>query len=353
MEQLTDNGYPVYGANGKIGYYHSYTHERPTLLITCRGATCGTLNISEPFSYVNGNAMALDDLSSEVELHYLFFYLLNRNLNDVISGSAQPQITRTGLEKVKIPLPPLQIQKKIAAVLEKADELRRKREEQIKRLDDLLQATFLDMFGDPVTNPKGWRIAALSKFAEFENGDRSSNYPNKDDFVEEGILFLMSANIKNRKLDLSETRFITREKFATLKNGRLRPNDIVFTLRGNGFGKCSIFDCKYDTGFINAQMVIIRPIAINPTFLHAYLTSCEVYRKIRSMASGSAQPQLTSGQLTELKVPLPPLEIQDSFAKTVDIIERQKSVFDDLRRRGEILSSSLMQRAFKGELELK
>ena len=71
--KLIDDGYPVYGANGVIGYYNEYNHENRTILITCRGATCGTINICEPFSYVNGNAMALDDLSPDIELKYLFY----------------------------------------------------------------------------------------------------------------------------------------------------------------------------------------------------------------------------------------------------------------------------------------
>ena len=125
-KDLLESGYPVYGANGKIGFYNSYTHEHPTVLITCRGATCGSINISDPKSYVNGNAMALDNLSEEVDLYYLKYYLEYRKLDDVISGSAQPQITGKGLSKVKIPLPPLDQQKKIAAILDAADAYRQK-----------------------------------------------------------------------------------------------------------------------------------------------------------------------------------------------------------------------------------
>ena len=91
---LLEEGYPVYGANGKIGFYSDYTHEFPTLMITCRGATCGNVHISEPKSYINGNAMALDELDREkVDIRFLYYYLLGRGFDDVISGSAQPQIT--------------------------------------------------------------------------------------------------------------------------------------------------------------------------------------------------------------------------------------------------------------------
>ena len=104
-DMLIADGYPVYGANGIIGYFTEYNHECETLLITCRGATCGALNICQPYSYVNGNAMALDNLSDDVDIKYLYYYLLNRGLSDVITGSAQPQIVRQSLDKVIVSIP--------------------------------------------------------------------------------------------------------------------------------------------------------------------------------------------------------------------------------------------------------
>ena len=81
---LLESGYPVYGANGKIGFYSEFTHESPTLMITCRGATCGNVHISEPKSYINGNAMALDDIdSSAVDLKYLYYFFLKRGFTEV------------------------------------------------------------------------------------------------------------------------------------------------------------------------------------------------------------------------------------------------------------------------------
>ena len=150
-KDLSEHGYPVYGANGIIGFHSEYNHEKPTILITCRGATCGTINVSVPFSYINGNAMALDDLDeNKAYIDYISYYLKYRGLVDVISGSAQPQITREGLQSVKIPLPPLAEQRRIASILDQADELRQKRQQAIEKLDQLLQSTFYDYFGDPI-----------------------------------------------------------------------------------------------------------------------------------------------------------------------------------------------------------
>ena len=117
-KQLQDNGYPVFGANGLIGYFDSFNHPEPTVLVTCRGATCGTVNISPPNCYVTGNSMAMDNPSPDLlTTEYLAWVLRLRGMNDVISGSAQPQITRQGLEAVTIPVPSIEAQNDFAKEL--------------------------------------------------------------------------------------------------------------------------------------------------------------------------------------------------------------------------------------------
>ncbi len=117
--ELFESGYLVYGANGVIGFYDKFTHANPTLMITCRGATCGNIHLSKPFSYINGNAMALDNLVSEVcHIKYLEYYLTIRGFNDVITGTAQPQITRASLMPVTVPLAPAAEQTRIVTKLD-------------------------------------------------------------------------------------------------------------------------------------------------------------------------------------------------------------------------------------------
>lgn len=118
-DMLLDSGYPVYGANGIIGYYSEFNHAQRTLLITYRGATCGNLNICEPYSYINGNAMALDKLSNDVNIQYLYYYLQHRGFADVITGSAQPQIVRQSLKKVQVIYPEIERQWEIVTSLNK------------------------------------------------------------------------------------------------------------------------------------------------------------------------------------------------------------------------------------------
>lgn len=138
-DQLTDEGYPVYGANGRIGFYSQYNHEHPTVLITCRGATCGTINVCESRSYVTGNAMALDNPNG-VSTAYLEWALRVRGLRDTITGSAQPQITRAGLANVRIPVPPIERQLEFTSRLEEI-RARTKDLEQALELTRTLQAS--------------------------------------------------------------------------------------------------------------------------------------------------------------------------------------------------------------------
>ena len=108
QKELTESGFTVYGANGPIGFYSEYNHAEPTVLITCRGATCGTINVSPPNCYVTGNAMALDNPDPDRTTNeFLEIYLHARGLSDTITGAAQPQITRANLSVVNVFTPPM------------------------------------------------------------------------------------------------------------------------------------------------------------------------------------------------------------------------------------------------------
>ena len=118
---LVENGkYPVYGANGIIGKYDDFNHENEEFLITCRGATCGNVHITKPFSWINGNAMVVQPFDkSLLSIEYLKFVFSNKGrVQKAISGSAQPQITRTTLSPIKIPLAPLPEQRAIVTKIE-------------------------------------------------------------------------------------------------------------------------------------------------------------------------------------------------------------------------------------------
>lgn len=321
--QLKESGYPVYGANGKIGFYNEYTHEFPTLLITCRGATCGTVNISEPKSYVNGNAMALDNLSKDYDLKFLYHYFGQRGFNDVISGSAQPQITRENLSKVEVPKINLATQQRIAAILDQADAIIQNNRAIVQKYDALTQSLFLDMFGDPVKNEKGWEVVNFEQVLSLKRGydlpvqERNEN-GNIPVFGSNGILGFHNISKRNEP--------------------------------------CLVTGRSGSIGFVHKVDVPCWPLN---TTLYSYLTNNSniVYLeyllrnfKIERFSHGAGVPTLDRKLVHKENIINVNITLQNQFAERVAMIESQKQQAQLELAKSEELFQSLLQRAFNGEL---
>ena len=329
MKDLKEKGYPVYGANGIIGFYDKYTHEEPTVMITCRGATCGTINKSLGKAYINGNAMALDNLKYEiVDMNYLYYYLNNYNFKKVISGSAQPQITRTNLKKVKIPVPPMEIQEKIVRVLDQAQALIDKRKEQIKALDQLIESIFYTMFGDPIINSKDINRVVLGDLCTLKAGK-----------------FIKAAEISNRD--------DTENKYPCFGGNGLRgyvkgyTHDGVYPLIGRQGALCG--NVHYVDGRFHAtEHAIVVKTKVKTNIIWLYYTL--KWMNLNRLASGAAQPGLNVGTLLPLKIIHPPLSLQNDFAQKVETIEKQKELLGQSLKLLEENYKSIMEKAFKGQL---
>ena len=156
------------------------------------------------------------------------------------------------------------------------------------------------------------------------DGDRSSRYPKRSEFREQGVLFLNTTNIVQNRLDLTEANFVSPEKFDEMKKGRLQRFDIVITTRGS-IGKVALFDCDPPKGLINAQMLILRADdeIINRKFLFYQTCSDDFQTKLKNFASGSAQPQIPIIDLKEVEIAVPPLPAQRKIAAVL-------STYDDL-----------------------
>ena len=150
-EMVPGGKYTVFGANGAIGKYDKYNHESPQLLVTCRGATCGSVNISEPFSWINGNAMVIKPKENLVTFGYLkYAFLGGINVSGAITGSAQPQITRTTLEQILIPTPSIDYQclavEKLDKVFAEIDKVKIQISTEKKQIASLQQSILSNAF---------------------------------------------------------------------------------------------------------------------------------------------------------------------------------------------------------------
>ena len=348
--QMLASGYTLYGANGPIGYYSEYNHEEPTVLITCRGATCGTINLCEPKSYVTGNAMALDDLDvSRVNMNYLIYALRGGDFSAVITGMAQPQITGQSLSRLEIPLPPLAEQKRIAGILDAADALRAKRRAALAQLDSLTQSLFLDLFGDPVSNPMGWE---QSELGDLVATDDRINYGvvQPGDEHPGGKPLIRVGDFVGGELDLSGIKFISPEIDAQYERSRLLGTELLVSCVGSIGTVCRVpAEAK---GHNIARAVARVPLGskVEREFMLFCLRSAGVQNYFASETRTVSQPTLNIGLIKTATVTVPPLSLQRRFAAMVESIERQKTRHRAHLAELDALFASLQHHAFRGEL---
>ena len=240
----------------------------PNDILLCIRATIGDLNWSDRKYCLGRGVAGLRPKNGELDRNYLWRWLgfARADLQKRARGSTFKQVSRSDIADLEIVFPEtIEEQQRIAAILDKADGIRRKREQALAIADDFLASLFWESFLGPTSD---WPMKPLRAVSDLINGDRSKNYPNGKDIVSEGILFLNTKNISRSKIVLAEEAFITEEKFESLARGKLKRGDLVITLRGS-IGQCAIFDCEHETGFINAQLMIIRPKAgVTSSYLH-------------------------------------------------------------------------------------
>ncbi len=258
---------------------------------------------------------------------------------------------------ILVPLPPIAEQKRIAEILDRTQSLISKRKEAIAKLDTLTQSIFIEMFGDPVTNPKGWDINPLSKLTyEFRYGSSNKSQTT-------GKPALRIPNVCGGSLNLLDLKLVPVDA-SEFERLRLKNGDILF-VRTNGnpdfVGRCAVFDYKLvaKTGFpedefIFASYLIRARINLNliaPIFLREFLLGTSGRRELRSRCKTSAgQFNINIEGLGAISIPLPPLQLQKEFAQRVEAVEKLKARHRASLSQLQALFASLQHRAFRGEL---
>jgi type I restriction enzyme S subunit len=297
--------------------------------------------------------MALDNLSAVSHIGFLADYLRHRGFDDVITGSAQPQIIRSNIEKILVPLPPLEVQRQIADVLDRASALIEKRKAQIDKLDLMVKSQFIDMFGDPVANPKEWKIRRLGECLErIENGTspKCEAFPASPE--QQGVLKLSAVTYgyyqsqENKQL-LPDTVFDSRIE--------VKDNDLLMT-RKNTYGLVGMSAYVFSTqsGLMLPDLVfrLIPKEIIHRIYLWQ-LINCDLFREsIKRLAGGTAgsMPNISKERLKTLDIPLPPFTLQNEFAAFVQRVEAQKIQLKKSLELLELNYKSLSQKCFKMEV---
>jgi type I restriction enzyme S subunit len=326
-----------------------------TVLVALTGATTGVSALLKMSACANQSVTGILP-SKRHHPHFLFHYMQSIR-HGIISdsyGGAQKHISQAYVKKLKVPLPPIDEQARIAILLDEADELRKLRVQADRRAGTLIPALFHGIFDN--SDSRNWKEHSFgdSEILEIIDGDRGTNYPKKFDFREEGYcLFLNTSNVRKGSFDFSKCDFITHEKDNSLRKGKLIRGDVILTTRGT-LGNSAYYDhsLKYENVRINSGMVILRPNTsiLLPEYLLIILNSKEFTNQVTTMTSGSAQPQLPINRLAHIKFVLPPLPLQKEFVKQLTEIRELEAGQATSRTRLDALFQSMLHHAFNGEL---
>ena len=336
-EMVDDGQYPVFGANGIIGKYDKYNHEEPQLLITCRGATCGSVNISEPKSWINGNAMVVRPKDHSIDLKFLeYLFRGGIDLSKTITGAAQPQITRQSLIPIEISYPKsLPEQQRIVSILDEAfaaiAKAKANAEQNLKNTKELFESYLQGVF-DPSTRSgqekgDGWEEKRFDEVCVLQRG---FDLPTHSRF--EGEYPLVSSNgITDR-----------------INEWKVKAPGVV-TGRSGTIG--NVHFIVEDFWPLNTALYIKDFHGNDERFIYYFLTAFDLSK----YSSGAGVPTLNRNNVHSVKVRIPKSKTQQqTIVRQLDTlrIETQKleSIYQKKILLLEELKKSILQKAFSGEL---
>jgi type I restriction enzyme S subunit len=348
--------YAVYGSNGIVGRAHMYILEEKTVIVGRKGSA-GEVNYAEPKSWPIDTTYYVEVKNPKVSgidfIYYLLKWLDPRRLIDT---TTKPGLNRDRVYEQVVPLPPLPVQERIVQILQKADEIRRKRKEALELVDKILPALFLEMFGDPATNPKGWPIHRLGDVLQSCN---SGVWGKQTSDESRGFYVLRSTNMPlDGRIDYSDVALI---EIPDKKAQRyaLQDGDILLN-RSSGspehIGKVSLFRQKPEIHkpilFSNfVQRLRVNPEVMTPEYLFFFLRSDfarESLNKLHATSSGLRNIQMKEYLAQE--VPVPPLPLQQYFSQVVILYEEIWKRRADTFQTSETLFQTMLVQAFTGEL---
>ncbi|EGQ8805272.1 restriction endonuclease subunit S [Vibrio parahaemolyticus] len=276
--------------------------------------------------------------------HYLGSFLCQREIQAYENGAAQPNLSATDLKNFEIPLPPLAEQKRIAAILDKADAIRQKRKQAIELADEFLRSVFLDMFGDPVTNPKGWEVEKFGNVGSLDRG-KSKHRPRNDPKLLGGLHPLVqTGDVANSKGYL-RSYTSTYSDFGLAQSKKWPAGTLCITIAAN-IAKTGIL--TFDACFPDSVVGFTPNSKTTTEYVQAWISFLQ--KILEANAPESAQKNINLAILRDLNIPVPPVSEQNKFTM---IVEKVNSVLNRTRASkdsNEQLFDSLSQKAFSGQL---
>lgn len=351
---VADGAYPVYGANGIIGRYHRFNHEEPQLLITCRGATCGSVNISTPRSWITGNAMVVRSKNGSIDLGFLeYLFRGGIDISKAITGAAQPQITRTNLAPLAISYPvSVAEQQRIVGMLEKVFKgiviAKANVERNLHNARALFESHLQSVF---THNGRRWVDSTIGEAIRFI--DYRGKTPVK---TASGVRLITAKNVKMGYVQETPMEFIAPAGYrGWMTRGIPQKGDVLFTTEAP-LANVAQLDTDEKVAFAQ-RIIIMQPdkTRLDCTFLKYLLLSGPTQQRIRAEGTGATVQGIKASLLKLIEISFPrTLAEQEQIVEKLDELheetQRLESIYDKKLAALEAFKKSLLHQAFTGAL---
>ena len=290
--------------------------------------------------------------SDAIYNEYLYFFLKSKTdyLNSLGRGATFKEISKSIVENIEIPLPEVNQQKEIAEKFKKLEQLISLRKQQLAKLDELVKARFVEMFGDLASPACPWKKEKIVNICADQDDIKCGPFGtqlSKDEYQSTGVAVWEIPQINSNFL-LKPTHFITAEKALQLESYSIIPGDIAMSRKGN-VGRCAVFPENLKNGIIHSDVLRIRidKKRAVPTFMmHQLHNSNFIKHQIELVSSGAIMAGINVTKLKEIEVHLPPLTLQNEFAAFVERVDQQKQTVQQSLEKLELMRKALMQEYF-------
>lgn len=347
---LVSGKYPFYTSSSELSkYLDEYTFDKTCLIFGTGGSA--SIHYCETTFSVSTDCLVVFAKDQTICFPKFVFYYLFGNINlleEGFKGAGLKHISKGFINDLEIPLPPLSIQKRIAEILDAAEALRRKDQELLKKYDELAQAIFIDMFGDPVKNEKGWEVKKLRDICLKITDGTHFSPPNQAT----GIPYITAKHLKQDIIDFyCNPTYISQKHHEEIFSRCTHvQGDVLYIKDGATTGIAAVNEYDFEFSMLSS-LALIKPskVFLNSYYLSCYLNNNIVKQElIRSYMAGAAIKRFTLDKINKFEIILPPIELQNSFEKRWKKL--RQSILHIKDSKSDDLFQTLLQKAFKGEL---
>ena len=346
IQDLTGNAYD-------LGFYAGNYPERIEIndgdVLISWSASLGVYVWDKGKALLNQHIFKVVFDKCEVNREY-FVYAVRYKLKEMESkthGATMKHIVKKDFDNTLIPFPTLEEQKNIANLLDKISTIILVSQQQLQKLDELVKARFVELFGNPVINNKGWNVSDLGQLT-IKIGSGATPKGGKEAYQTDGISLIRSMNVHNGKFEYKELAHISDEQAARLENVAVEKNDVLLNITGASVARSCVVPTNVLPARVNQHVCIIRcKDSIMPDFINSLLIDDNYQDLLWSIAgSGATREAITKQQVESLQIILPPISKQEEFSKFINRVDKSKVAVQKSLDEAQLLFDSLMQHYF-------